>query len=249
MLGFVGEGGHSSATFEKTPYRVEFWDNDNDDADHPVLGMPADSDWVLRGPFTDKSLIREAFVHDLGRETGLRAPRYAFAELCLNTDAGPAGAGDYMGVYMIVETIKNSKDRLDLEQLDEDDRGQPPISGWTVNRAWPGSQTVTRLRGGGRSGSGSNVTVRNESWNGSIAAGVSTTFGFTAGGSSATPVATCAGPRPHRSRPAERRGPAGTKSPRNLGVQVGDRFPVRAPASERAEGVERSGRRRSTRPG
>ncbi|MBL6276593.1 CotH kinase family protein [Micromonospora fiedleri] len=121
--------GQSSSSFDKTPYRIEFWDNDDDDADYPVLGMPADSDWVLRGPFTDKALIREAFVYDLGREMGLPAPRYAFAEFYLNTDAGPVGADDYMGVYMIVETIKNSKNRLDLKQLRADDRTLPRITG------------------------------------------------------------------------------------------------------------------------
>lgn len=121
--------GNSSATFEKTPFRVEFWDNENDDADYPVLGMPADSDWVLRGPFPDKALIREALVYDLGREMGLPAPRYAFAEFYLNTDAAPVGANDYMGVYMFMETIKNSKDRLDLKQLDEDDVTVPKIQG------------------------------------------------------------------------------------------------------------------------
>ncbi|WP_372488323.1 CotH kinase family protein [Micromonospora hortensis] len=121
--------GNSSATFEKTPFRVEFWDNEDDDADHPVLGMPADSDWVLRGPFPDKALIREALVYDLGREMGLPAPRYAFAEFYLNTDAAPVGASDYMGVYMLMETIKNSKDRLDLKQLDADDVTLPKIQG------------------------------------------------------------------------------------------------------------------------
>ncbi|MBQ1023610.1 CotH kinase family protein [Micromonospora sp. C95] len=121
--------GQSSAMFAKTPFRLEFWDNEDDDADYPVLGMPADSDWVLRGPFSDKSLIREAFVYDLGRQLGLPAPRYAFAEFYLNTDAGPVGSDDYMGVYMLVETIKNSKDRLDLKQLREDDRTLPKITG------------------------------------------------------------------------------------------------------------------------
>ncbi|MFI6233362.1 CotH kinase family protein [Micromonospora sp. NPDC050784] len=121
--------GNSSATFEKTPFRVEFRDNEDDDADHPVLGMPADSDWVLRGPFPDKALIREALVYDLGREMGLPAPRYAFAEFYLNTDAAPVGASDYMGVYMFMETIKNSKDRLDLKQLDSEDVTLPKIQG------------------------------------------------------------------------------------------------------------------------
>ncbi|ASW55369.1 spore coat protein CotH [Plantactinospora sp. KBS50] len=121
--------GQSSATFEKTPYRVEFRDNDNDDADYPVLGMPADSDWVLRGPYPDKSLIREALVYDLGREMGIPAPRYAFAEFYLNTDGSSVGSEDYMGVYMIVETIKNSKNRLDLKQLHSDDVTLPKLTG------------------------------------------------------------------------------------------------------------------------
>ncbi|MFI9010902.1 CotH kinase family protein [Actinosynnema sp. NPDC053489] len=124
--------GQSSASFEKTPYRLELWDNANDDADYPVLGMPADSDWVLRGPFTDKALIREAFLYDLGREMGLKAPRYKFVEFYLNTDASAVGPGDYMGVYMLVETIKNSKNRLDLKDLDEDDTTLPKISGGYV---------------------------------------------------------------------------------------------------------------------
>ncbi|WP_205830574.1 MULTISPECIES: CotH kinase family protein [unclassified Microbispora] len=121
--------GQSSASFEKAPYRLEFWDNDNDDADYPVLGMPADSDWVLRGPFPDKSLIREALVYDLGKEMGLQVPRYRFVELYLNTDSNPVGADDYMGVYMLEETIKDSKNRLDLKQLDEDDTTLPKITG------------------------------------------------------------------------------------------------------------------------
>ncbi|MFC0526233.1 CotH kinase family protein [Phytohabitans kaempferiae] len=121
--------GQSSSTFEKTPYRLEFWDNENDDLDWPVLGMPADSDWVMRGPFTDKALIRDAFVYGLGRDMGIHAPRFAFVEFYLNTDASPLAANDYMGVYMIVETIKNSKDRLDLKQLDEEDTTLPRIQG------------------------------------------------------------------------------------------------------------------------
>ncbi|MFB9629319.1 cellulose binding domain-containing protein [Nonomuraea helvata] len=49
---------------------------------------------------------------------------------------------------------------------------------------WNGTRTV----------SGSAVTVRNTSYNGSIAAGSSTTFGFTANGTAATPAVTCTSP-------------------------------------------------------
>jgi hypothetical protein len=121
--------GQSSATFEKAPYRLELRDSTDDDADYPMLGMPADSDWVLRGPFSDKSLVREAMVYDLGREMGMVAPRYRFVELYLNVDSAPVAAADYQGVYMLVETIKNSKDRLNLKQLKESDTTLPKITG------------------------------------------------------------------------------------------------------------------------
>lgn len=121
--------GQSSAMFDKAPYRLELRDSADDDLDLPLLGMPADSDWVLRGPFSDKALIREALAYDLGREMGLVTPRYRFVEFYLNVDTGPVVAADYQGVYMLVETIKNSKERLDLKQLKETDTTLPKISG------------------------------------------------------------------------------------------------------------------------
>ncbi|MFG1902001.1 CotH kinase family protein [Micromonospora carbonacea] len=121
--------GTSSSLFDKAPYRVEFRDNEDDDADYPVLGMPAESDWVLRGPYTDKALIREALTFDLARQMGYQAPRYAFVEFYLNVADRPLSAEDYQGVYMIVETIKNAKNRLDLKELDPDDVTLPAISG------------------------------------------------------------------------------------------------------------------------
>jgi hypothetical protein len=113
--------GQSTAMFEKKPYRVELWDNQGLDADWPLLGMPAESDWALRGPFADKALIRDPFVYSLGRDMGMQAPRWAYCEAYINLDGGAVGEDDYEGVYVIVETMKNSQNRLDLSQLRADD--------------------------------------------------------------------------------------------------------------------------------
>ncbi|MBB2740363.1 UNVERIFIED_ORG: hypothetical protein FHR35_000183 [Microbispora rosea subsp. rosea] len=72
--------------------------------------------------------------------------------------------------------------------------GSAPVNGWTVKWTWPSGQSISSLWNGTQSGSGSSVTVRNADYNGSIAAGASTTFGFTANGSAATPSATCTSP-------------------------------------------------------
>jgi len=121
--------GQSSAMYAKPPYRIELHDGSDNDEDHPVLGMPAESDWVLNSPYPDKALIRNAFVYSLGREMGLPAPRFAFAEVYVNYSARPVNATDYLGVYLMVETIKNQKDRLNLQQLKEKDISLPKLSG------------------------------------------------------------------------------------------------------------------------
>jgi poly(3-hydroxybutyrate) depolymerase len=69
--------------------------------------------------------------------------------------------------------------------------GSSAVNGWTVGWTWPGGQTISSLWSGVRSGSGAGVTVRNETYNGSIAAGGTTTFGFTANGTAATPTLSC----------------------------------------------------------
>lgn len=121
--------GQSSSSFEKTPYKVEFWNELNDDKKLPLLGMPEQSDWALVGPFYDRSMIRHAFIYDLGRDIGLQAPRFSFAEVYINHDGGPLAASHYEGIYMVVETIKNAKERLDLKQLREADTAEADISG------------------------------------------------------------------------------------------------------------------------
>lgn len=121
--------GQSSSHFEKLPYRFEFWDNENGEADYPVLGMPADGDWALRVPFPDKTLMRDAFAYDTGRAMGLGAPRYRFVEVYLNLDDQPMSADDYQGVFLLVETVKRSKDRVDVAKLKVADLTEPEVSG------------------------------------------------------------------------------------------------------------------------
>ncbi|KAF4406161.1 spore coat protein CotH [Streptomyces lycii] len=121
--------GQSSASFEKAPYRLELRGNDDDDAKYPLLGMPADGDWVLRGPFPDKTLIRDAFAYTLGEDMGLAAPGFRFVEVYLNLDGDPLGADDYQGVYMLDEQIERGPDRVDIQKLEKEHLSEPEITG------------------------------------------------------------------------------------------------------------------------
>jgi acetyl esterase/lipase len=69
--------------------------------------------------------------------------------------------------------------------------GSAPIDGWTVSLTLPGGSTVTNLWNGVVSGSSGTVTVHNQTWNGHVDAGRSTTFGFQGAGSGPPAGGTC----------------------------------------------------------
>ncbi|GAB3079222.1 glycosyl hydrolase family 95 catalytic domain-containing protein [Micromonospora schwarzwaldensis] len=56
--------------------------------------------------------------------------------------------------------------------------GATAIRGWTVSWTFPDGQVITQIWGGSHTQSGANVAVRNVDYNGALAAGASTTFGF-----------------------------------------------------------------------
>ncbi|RKN45351.1 glycosyl hydrolase family 95 catalytic domain-containing protein [Micromonospora endolithica] len=56
--------------------------------------------------------------------------------------------------------------------------GATPIRGWTVTWTFPDGQAVSQIWGGAHTQSGANVRVTNVDYNGALAAGGSTTFGF-----------------------------------------------------------------------
>ncbi|MGI5240173.1 glycoside hydrolase family 6 protein [Dactylosporangium sp. CA-139066] len=69
--------------------------------------------------------------------------------------------------------------------------GASPISNWTVTWTLASGQSITQLWNGTLTTSGSAVTVRNLSYNGSLGASSSTQFGFTGTGNVTTPTLTC----------------------------------------------------------
>ncbi|MBB5782696.1 cellulose binding domain-containing protein [Nonomuraea jabiensis] len=63
--------------------------------------------------------------------------------------------------------------------------GSAPLNGWTVGMTLAAGQAVTNLWGGVATGTSGAISVRNASYNGSLAAGGTTTFGYVAGGNGA----------------------------------------------------------------
>jgi len=121
--------GKSSEGFPKQQYHFEVWDDDDRDRAASILGLPADADWVLQGPYSDKTLMRNVLVYRWSNEMGRYAPRTRFIELFLKTDNSELSMNDYVGVYVFMEKIKIAPDRVDIAVLDSDDNAEPEITG------------------------------------------------------------------------------------------------------------------------
>lgn len=100
--------GHSSAMLSKKSYRITLYKNEDSDKEYDtsLMGMASESDWVLYGPYQDLTCMRNVLMYDIGRETMSWAPDTRYCELWLN--------GDYNGIYVMVETVKVTENRLDL---------------------------------------------------------------------------------------------------------------------------------------
>ena len=98
-----GRGNTSWTDMPKKSYKIEF---DNKQA---LLGMPKDRDWTLIANYADKTLMKNYLMYHLSTKLGAYySPRCAFVELFLNKE--------YLGVYLLTEKIKISKNRINIPQ-------------------------------------------------------------------------------------------------------------------------------------
>lgn len=102
--------GASSGNFAKKSYRIELWDQNNEDIDSALCGFAAENDWVLSAQYADKTLMRGMLTFDLIRRMGWWAPHTKPVELILN--------GEYKGIYLLMEKVKRGNDRIDIAKLD-----------------------------------------------------------------------------------------------------------------------------------
>ena len=121
--------GMVSRMFPKLSYRLKLQDETGASAARPLLGMPADADWALQGPWLDKSLIRNAFSYDLARAMGATAMRTRVCEVFVSTSGRPVGEADYVGVYQLTEDVERGDERVKLTALGPKDNAEPAITG------------------------------------------------------------------------------------------------------------------------
>lgn len=114
--------GSATGNYPKGNYRFETQDEQGNNLNVSLLGMPEENDWILYGPYIDDpSLIRNVLAYRWSMAMGRYASRVRFCEVVLN--------GDYQGVYVLMEKIKRDKNRVDISQLDPDDLAGDSLTG------------------------------------------------------------------------------------------------------------------------
>jgi hypothetical protein len=142
--------GTSSLQFPKKQYAMETWDESNDDLDVSLLGFPSESDWILYGPYTDKSLMRDFLAYRWSNSVGRYAVRTRFVEVFFDQSGGGVSASDYAGVYILQEKIKEGPDRVNITKLSSEDNELPEVSGGYIlkrDRLDPGDGGFVTSRG------------------------------------------------------------------------------------------------------
>ena len=87
-------GNSSYYIFDKRQYRIKLFQSETKSRKYGLLGMGEHSEWVLYGPFLDRSLVRNKLVYDLSRELMDWAPDTRYCEVYVN--------GEYQGIYLAV---------------------------------------------------------------------------------------------------------------------------------------------------
>ena len=116
-----GRGNYTWTDFDKKPYRLKL------DAKTSLLGMKRNKNWALMANADDKlGCLRNTVGYELSRRMGLAwTPSQQPVEVVLN--------GDYIGLYMLTETVRVEPDRVNVtEQADYETSPFVVSGGWLV---------------------------------------------------------------------------------------------------------------------
>ena len=100
--------GNTTWGYPKKPYALKL------DSKGKILGMPKHKRWVLLANWMDRTLLRNGASFELASRSGLAyTPRGQFVEVFIN--------GAHKGNYFLCEHIKVDENRVNIDELDEDE--------------------------------------------------------------------------------------------------------------------------------
>ncbi|MFP9098672.1 CotH kinase family protein [Flavobacterium sp. RHBU_24] len=120
--------GSSSQDLPKKQYSwTTYENNDTTKKKVSIMGMPKQNDWILNGLAFDPSLIRDYLSYNLSRQMGYYTTRTQWCEVIIN--------GDYRGLYILQEKLKQDENRINIEEIAEDASEGMPLTGGYITKA------------------------------------------------------------------------------------------------------------------
>jgi hypothetical protein len=121
--------GYTSLRYPKRSFTLETLDEAGESLHFPILGFPPDCDWVLYGPYPDKTLLRDVLAYELSNKLGHYASRTRFVEVFVNESTNRLSISNYAGLYVLEEKMKRGRDRIAVQKLKASDVTEPNITG------------------------------------------------------------------------------------------------------------------------
>ncbi len=157
VRGIAHPRGSSTLGYAKRSFFLEIRDEQDDDLEVPLLGLPPESDWVLYAPNNfEPALMHNPLAMQLARDGGEYASRTRFVEVFLKDDSGAPGPitstgfsganGDYQGIYVLMEKIKRDNNRVDIAKLEPEHSSAPEVTGgylFSIDRTDSGKGTLS----------------------------------------------------------------------------------------------------------
>ena len=113
--------GNYSAILPQVPYAFELRDTAQNTRDTALLNMPKEHDFCLLATYNDKVFMRNPLAYKLSQDLNHYAPRTQYCELVLN--------GEYKGIFVLSETIKRGKKRVDIAKNDTTNNSPQGVTG------------------------------------------------------------------------------------------------------------------------
>ena len=97
--------------YVKKPYGIEIWTDSTGlkSKKMSLVQMPEESDWVLNASYNDRSFMRDFLAQMIAGRLGVLNSKTKFIELIINEE--------YRGVYLLMEKIKQGKNRVPISDL------------------------------------------------------------------------------------------------------------------------------------
>ncbi len=110
-LAQISYRGNSSRHFDKKSYSIKLVSKEGTENKKELLGMSAHDEWVLNGPFLDRSLIRNYLALNISGEIMEYAPNVRYSEVYLDNE--------YQGIYLLMERISKSEERINIQKPED----------------------------------------------------------------------------------------------------------------------------------